>query len=243
MKTIRTILGTLAVVLLGYSLLAWLSVGQEAAFVQRTIYQAFRETRAITLIIGGAFLLIAIILTIGIVLIRDDEEAGGEDEDEEDEEEEAEKDEDDILADAASADAAPVAAAPVRAYRRPVRDMSGDLFSEEQGPVKASQDSYEKPVKEKPALRKDPLVKPIPEEPVYKEPVPAELAQKEPAQKEPVYKEPSIENAEQEPESPVILAASPEEDGDREDAFRRCIYCGNKVSKNSLFCPQCGKKL
>lgn len=66
MKTVRTILATLAAVLLCYSLTAWISVRQDAAFVQRTIFQGFDQTFIIALVMGGAFLLIAIILTVAI---------------------------------------------------------------------------------------------------------------------------------------------------------------------------------
>ena len=44
MKTIRTILATLATVLLGFALVAWFSVRRNAAFIQRTIYQGFDQT-------------------------------------------------------------------------------------------------------------------------------------------------------------------------------------------------------
>ena len=37
MKTIRTILATLATVLLGFALVAWFRVRRNAAFIQRTI--------------------------------------------------------------------------------------------------------------------------------------------------------------------------------------------------------------
>lgn len=49
MKTVRTILATLAAVLLCYSLTAWISVRQDAAFVQRTIFQGFDQTFIIAL--------------------------------------------------------------------------------------------------------------------------------------------------------------------------------------------------
>ena len=80
MKTIRTILATLAMVLLGFALVAWFSVRRNAAFIQRTIYQGFDQTFVVALVMGCAFLLIAVILTVAIVSIENDEE------DEEDEE-------------------------------------------------------------------------------------------------------------------------------------------------------------
>ena len=81
MKTIRTILATLATVLLGFALVAWFSVRRNAAFIQRTIYQGFDQTFVVALVMGCAFLLIAVILTVAIVSTDSD------DSDEEDEEE------------------------------------------------------------------------------------------------------------------------------------------------------------
>ncbi len=82
MKTIRTIIATLSVVLLTFALAAWFSVRRNAAFIQRTIYQGFDQTFVVALVMGCAFLLIAIILTVAIVSTDDDD-------DEEDEEEES----------------------------------------------------------------------------------------------------------------------------------------------------------
>jgi len=81
MKTIRTIIATLSGVLLTFALVAWFSVRRNAAFIQRTIYQGFDQTFVVALVMGCAFLLIAVILTVAIVSTENDEE------DEEDEEE------------------------------------------------------------------------------------------------------------------------------------------------------------
>ena len=81
MKTIRTIIATLSGVLLTFALVAWFSVRRNAAFLQRTIYQGFDQTFVVALVMGCAFLLIAVILTVAIVSTESDEE------DEEDEEE------------------------------------------------------------------------------------------------------------------------------------------------------------
>ena len=82
MKTVRTILATLAAVLLCYSLTAWISVRQDAAFVQRTIFQGFDQTFIIALVMGGAFLLIAIILTVAIASTGEEAEDLAEEEEE-----------------------------------------------------------------------------------------------------------------------------------------------------------------
>ena len=80
MKTIRTIIATLSGVLLTFALVAWFSVRRNAAFIQRTIYQGFDQTFVVALVMGCAFLLIAVILTVAIVSTDNDED---EEEDEE----------------------------------------------------------------------------------------------------------------------------------------------------------------
>ena len=74
MKTIRTIIATLSGVLLTFALVAWFSVRRNAAFIQRTIYQGFEQTFVVALVMGSAFLLIAIILTVAIVSTEEDDE-------------------------------------------------------------------------------------------------------------------------------------------------------------------------
>ena len=80
MKTIRTIIATLSGVLLTFALVAWFSVRRNATFIQRTIYQGFDQTFVVALVMGCAFLLIAVILTVAIVSTDNDED---EEEDEE----------------------------------------------------------------------------------------------------------------------------------------------------------------
>lgn len=90
MKTIRTILATLAGVLLIYGLVALTAVNAEAAFVQRSLYQIFTQSYFVTLVLGVAFLLVAILLTIAVVSFKDkrrdydDDDLLDDDEDDED---------------------------------------------------------------------------------------------------------------------------------------------------------------
>ncbi|MBQ6357517.1 MAG: hypothetical protein IJI97_00980, partial [Clostridia bacterium] len=79
MKTIRTIVATLAGILLSFAVIAWFSVRRNAAFLQRTIYQGFDQTFVVALVMGCAFLLIAVILTVAIVSTGDPEEDEEED--------------------------------------------------------------------------------------------------------------------------------------------------------------------
>ncbi len=119
MKTIRTILATLSVVLLGYGLFALISVKSEAALVQRTLYQLFSKSSFITLVLGVAFLLIAVILTIAIVSFHDD-----------DSNKVLSDDEDDELFEAAPAEEAEAPAEEdVRSYQRPARPMHSAAFA------------------------------------------------------------------------------------------------------------------
>lgn len=94
MKTVRTVLATLAGVLLVYSLSAWICVRADAAFVQRTIYQGFDQTFIIALVMGVAFLLITVILTVAIASAN----AEGEELEEDEEDILPEEDEEDIPA-------------------------------------------------------------------------------------------------------------------------------------------------
>lgn len=74
MKTFRTVVATLAGVLLFYALFAFISVKNQAAFVQRTIYQGFDQSFVVALVLGVAFLLIAIIFTVAIATTREEQE-------------------------------------------------------------------------------------------------------------------------------------------------------------------------
>ena len=82
MKTIRTIIATLAVELLAYAVFAWFSVRRSAAFLQRTVYQGFDQTFVVALVMGCAFLLIAVILTVAIASTDDDDAENGYEEEE-----------------------------------------------------------------------------------------------------------------------------------------------------------------
>lgn len=203
MKTVRTVLATLAGVLLAYSLTAWISVRQDAAFVQRTIYQGFDQTFIIALVMGGAFLLITVILSVAIAstseesgFIDDDEEPLPEEDDEEEEEEPAPK---------------RPSAKREQGYRRPVhapqRELE-DILQEEE--AEAEKITFAKPA---PQPEAKPEIKPEVKPEVKPEAKPAPQGESKPVPK------------------PV------------EEGFVHCIYCGKKVSANSAFCPQCGKKL
>lgn len=72
MKTIRTILATFGVTTLLYGLFALLMMRLNPAFTGRSIFQLFRQTGFITLVIGIGCVLAAVIMTIAIVSFRDE---------------------------------------------------------------------------------------------------------------------------------------------------------------------------
>jgi hypothetical protein len=72
MKTIRTILATFGVTTALYGLFALIMLRLNPAFTGRTIYQLFRETGFVALVIGIGCVLSFVIMTIAIVAFRDD---------------------------------------------------------------------------------------------------------------------------------------------------------------------------
>ncbi len=241
MKTIRTIIATLSVVLLTYALVAWFSVRRSAAFIQRTIYQGFDQTFVVALVMGSAFLLIAVILTVAIFSTDED------DEDEEEEERYRPR----------------PRTRPIpreeQAYRRVSRDRA-----QEGRPARREDSTFARPrtrTEETPRPRK--RVAERTEEIAFREeeaPVKREKRAPKPAPKpvpepeeveevlEPVVEAPAAEPEEveevQEPVSEAEPQAAPDEASEpaREEDTVRCVYCGSAISRDSLFCPRCGKK-
>lgn len=154
MKTIRTIIATLAVELLAYAVFAWFSVRRSAAFLQRTVYQGFDQTFVVALVMGCAFLLIAVILTVAIASTDDDDGENGY------EEEEAPRPrskgrariEDEAWAEEPKRAHAPKGEQP---YRRVTRDRA----MSENRPAKGSADGFARPKarpEERPAAERAP---------------------------------------------------------------------------------------
>ena len=129
MKTIRTILATLAGVLLIYGLVAIVSVKQQLAFVERSIFQVFSLSYFVTLVLGVAFLLVAILLTIAVVSFKGGKSVDDEDDDEDefDDDEEDDEEESDLIT------SEPRSFAPRRmvAQPRPVAPQSAPVREEE----------------------------------------------------------------------------------------------------------------
>ncbi|MDO4565267.1 MAG: zinc ribbon domain-containing protein [Clostridia bacterium] len=180
MKTIRTVLFTLAGVLLAYGLFALISLSTEAALVERTLYQMFTRTNFVALVMGAAFLLIAIILTIALFAFKED--VGDSEEDEEDDE----ADEDEF--DPAELDlVAPVALRSERPIRpsRPAaipddEEMLPTLFSDDsEDEAVEPEELYRRPEPVKREERPQPEIKPeTPQPEAEREPEPETMAQR-----------------------------------------------------------------
>ena len=238
MKTIRTIVATLAAILLSFAVLAWFSVRRNAAFLQRTIYQGFDQTFVVALVMGCAFLLIAVILTVAIASTGDSEE------DEEDE------------------------LPPLRPARRPQAEYQRRPASREEQPyrrvsrvreaVEEEEEAYRE-LRPRPAPRKRaaeheesiPLRReetPVRFEKRAAKPQPVPQPKKRPAAKAPIQEDLPEDEAELEPLEPAEPeadeAAAPEASAKapREEGTVRCVFCGVAIPRDSLFCPHCGKK-
>ena len=258
MKTIRTIIATLSAVLLTFALVAWFSVRRNAAFIQRTIYQGFDQTFVVALVMGFAFLLIAIILTVAIV--------STEDEDEEDEAPIRSRPRPDAQRRlAAERDEEPYR----RVSRARTMDQSRSSRQEDVGfarpRAQSAADAPRARKRERTAQRSDDVAREREDVPVKRErklPKPAPTLAGDPLDAETVEvpappaaapaPEPARIETVAEPENkPAPEAESPKDEASeaemeaaepaKEDTVR-CVFCGSVISRDSLFCPRCGKK-
>ena len=212
MKTIRTILATFGVTTALYGLFALIAMRVNPAFVGRSIYQLFRDTGFVALVIGIGCILSFIIMTVAIVSFRDD---GGRkkheflDDDEDDDflEEETVPEE---RAEEADESWSPEIK---RKQRRALRhtdeepEPTPDLFDDEE----------EEPISIRADFMKDAEENERPEEPdITFAPVPAEA---------------EAEPAEEETEEPEAVATKQciycGQTIDADSAF--CIFCGKRV--------------
>ena len=72
MKTIRTILATFGITTMLYGVIALIAMRLNPAFTGRTIYQLFRDTGFVALVIGIGCILSFVIMTIAVVSFRDE---------------------------------------------------------------------------------------------------------------------------------------------------------------------------
>ncbi len=265
MKTIRTIIGTLAGVLLTFALVAWFSVRRNAAFIQRTIYQGFDQTFVVALVMGCAFLLIAIILTVAIVSTDKDDE-----EDEEDDAPETfrphTRPHAQSMVDRQFAPGRqPAFSKGEEPYRRVsrVRTMEQD---------KAADSAFVRPKAaeaDKPAPRKREMAAEQPDDiairgedssakkerkAIKTEPEgEVKLKQKRPkpeaeGEPRPRGKRPKPEDELETESRPRVKRPKPEtEPGEKTtakaaEATVRCVFCGSVIGRDESICPNCGKK-
>ena len=234
MKTIRTIVATLAGILLSFAVIAWFSVRRNAAFLQRTIYQGFDQTFVVALVMGCAFLLIAVILTVAIVSTGDPEE-------------------DDMPP------LRPARRPQTEAQRRSAAREEQPYRRVSRARQAVEEEEAYRETRPKPAPKKRPAQSPesIPlrreETPMRSEkrppkPQPAPEPKKRPAVKAPAWEEeePLLPETEPEEAEEASEALELEEEAGTEPAKEegtvRCVFCGAAIPRDSLFCPRCGKK-
>ena len=213
MKTIRTILATFGVTSVLYGVFALIAMRLNPAFTGRSIYQLFRDTGFVALVIGIGCVLSFVIMTIAIVSFRDD---GAHKKREFTEDEEF----DDFLEEETvpeeRADEADESWSPEikrkqrRALRHADEEPTPDLFS----------DDDDEPAEETIPVRGD--FRPQQEE-AYRSAEQSAFRKPEPEAQEAVS-----EAQENVPEAP---------------ATKRCIYCGETIDADSAFCIFCGKRV
>ena len=236
MKTIRTILATFGVTSLLYGLFALIAMRLNPAFTGRSIYQLFRDTGFVALVIGIGCVLSFVIMTIAIVSFRDEGTR-----------KKHETAEDDLFDDFLEEETVPEERAEEadeswspeikRKQRRALRhtEPEPDLFAEDDDELIPMRDDDEMiPVREDdemiPVHRND---EKIPVRGNEQFPVRGDdgvyvgfteirrTAPEEPASPEPIVM----------PEAPARAAT------------KRCIYCGETIDVDSAFCIYCGKRV
>lgn len=220
MKTLRTVLFTLAVVVLFYGLFAIISLKTQAPIIERTMFQLFNGSGVIALIMGIAFLLIAIILTIALFAFKDDRR-------EDDRfsidaiDDDLEQDFDDDLAKDSLQDE-PVEDVPFRRAKTSVPS----LFDEDE--------TNQSPQRQQHPLQTD----------TFSFRRPQRLQRQEPEQKPQTNAEPSQPET---IESTSVFRAARQQTAQRTQPAAdkkqgRCIYCGAALEDRTVYCPICGKK-
>ena len=226
MKTIRTILATFGVTSLLYGLFALIAMRLNPAFTGRSIYQMFRDTGFVALVIGIGCVLSFVIMTIAIVSFRDEGTR-----------KKHETAEDDLFDDFLEEETVPEERAEdadeswspeiKRKQRKALRhaEPEPDLFAEDDELIPVHEDDELIPARDYDEL--------IPVRGNEQFPVRGDdgvyegftgirrTAPEEPASPEPIEM----------PEAPVRAAT------------KRCIYCGETIDADSAFCIYCGKRV
>lgn len=225
MKTIRTILATFGVTSAAYGLFALIAMRLNPAFTGRSIYQLFRDTGFVALVIGIGCVLSFVIMTIAIASFRDD---GGK--------KKHESMEDDLFDDFLEEETVPEERADEadeswspeikrkqrKALRHTDEEPAPDLFSDDED------EPNEHLIRFRETAFED-------DDTAFRPAKPIRTHQTEESE---------------EPEAPRILqeAEQPEEDEQPEEPLqtsgtKRCIYCGETIDADSAFCIHCGKRV
>ncbi len=224
MKTIRTILATFGVTTALYGVFALISVRLNPAFTGRSVYQLFRDTGFVALVIGIGCVLSFVIMTIAIASFRDD---GGR--------KKHESEEDDLFDDFIEEETVPEERAEEadeswspeikrkqrRALRHTDEEPTPDLFADDDddGEDEVSKQFRSQRREETPAEAETPI------------PLRGMTETEDDAAFRPVREEP----AEEAPEA--------EKPAEKPAATKRCVYCGETIDADSAFCIFCGKRV
>ncbi len=259
MKTIRTILATFGVTTLLYGLFALLMTRLNPVFTGRTIFQLFRETGFVTLVIGIGCVLSAVIMTVALVSFRDEgsrkkqKHSIVDDEDDLDEFLEEETVPEERAAEADETWSNEIKRKQRRALRHTDEDEEEEpyeYYAEDEEPeqqaIPIRQSYYEQA---EPQQRREPEPEPQrpPVQQVYHEepavqprPVIRSSFRSNPEKTE--YRPATFETVEQteeptvpEPEETLAEPAS--------EPQKFCVYCGKQIDADSTFCIYCGKRV
>ncbi len=252
MKTIRTILATFGVTSLLYGAFALIAMHNNWAFTGRSIYQLFRDTGFIMLVIGIGCVLSFVIMTVAIVSFRDEGTRKKRDTFYDDPEEEFLEEETVPEERAEEADESwspEIKRKQRRALRHTDEEPTPDLFGDD--------DPEDEPIRETPAepsrtrlrssFRENP---PAPEPLAY---IPEEeryaAEDTQPAAQE------RFAQDEQPAQEPLRFGYHPEEDRNgpaplvlensqlNTPRAKKCVYCGKPIDADSAFCIYCGKRV
>ncbi len=225
MKTIRTILATFGVTTALYGVFALISVRLNPAFTGRSVYQLFRDTGFVALVIGIGCVLSFVIMTIAIASFRDD---GGR--------KKHESEEDDLFDDFIEEETVPEERAEEadeswspeikrkqrRALRHTDEEPTPDLFADDDddGEDGVSPQRFRRQEREETSAEAETPI-----------PLRGMTETEDDAAFRPVREEP----AEEAPEA--------EKPAEKPAATKRCVYCGETIDADSAFCIFCGKRV
>ena len=240
MKTIRTILATFGVTSLLYGAFALIAMHNNFAFTGRSIYQLFRDTGFIMLVIGIGCVLSFVIMTIAVVSFRDEGSRKKHDLMYDDPEEEFLEEETVPEENAEEADetwSPRIKRMQRKALRHTDEEPTPDLFGDDEPEEPVSfREETQAPEEIQPAhlrttFRETPVAEP-----------PTEYAYAEEPDREPAV-QPDAEPPVMPAQEPEPYFAEPEPQAEPLPKIKHCIYCGKPIDADSAFCMYCGKRV